>query len=175
MNHSEKKDCGCGHDLRRRRYSVFRIIGITIGGLAMAVVFALVFGILVKWLWNGLMPGIFGVGTITYWQAFGIIILAKLLFGSFGRHCHDRYNRKWHPDMRHGFHYDNHEMHDRFKRRMHRWMMECCDDEHDDDLWKPKGSYKNWKYYDRYWKEEGKASFEAYIDKISTEKENETE
>ena len=30
--------------------------------------------------------------------------------------------------------------------------------------------YNNWKYYDKYWREEGKAAFEAYIDKIEKEK-----
>lgn len=50
-------------------------------------------------------------------------------------------------------------------------MWRCSDDDEDDELWKPKGSYKNWKYYDQYWKEEGKAAFEAYIDKIKAGKE----
>ncbi|MBS1658464.1 MAG: hypothetical protein JST18_10275 [Bacteroidetes bacterium] len=35
-------------------------------------------------LWNWLMPAIFGVSIITFWQALGIFILAKILFG-FGR------------------------------------------------------------------------------------------
>ncbi|SEB21094.1 DUF3106 domain-containing protein [Pedobacter hartonius] len=35
-------------------------------------------------LWNNLLPEILHVGTITYWQAMGIFILCKLLFG-FGK------------------------------------------------------------------------------------------
>ena len=31
-------------------------------------------------LWNWLVPVIFGVGTITFWQALGLIILIKLVF-----------------------------------------------------------------------------------------------
>ena len=32
-------------------------------------------------LWNWLVPVIFGLGTITFWQALGLIILIKLVFG----------------------------------------------------------------------------------------------
>ena len=34
-------------------------------------------------LWNWLMPAIFGLGVITFWQALGILILSKILFGGF--------------------------------------------------------------------------------------------
>ncbi|MEO6169231.1 MAG: hypothetical protein ABIO46_13085, partial [Chitinophagales bacterium] len=39
---------------------------------------------LVMTLWNWLMPVVFGLGVITFWQALGILLLAKLIFG-FGR------------------------------------------------------------------------------------------
>ncbi len=35
-------------------------------------------------LWNYLLPGILHVGAITFWQAMGIFILCKILFG-FGK------------------------------------------------------------------------------------------
>lgn len=35
-------------------------------------------------LWNGLMPEIFRLPTISFWQAAGLLLLCKLLFGSFG-------------------------------------------------------------------------------------------
>ena len=35
-------------------------------------------------LWNCLVPGIFGYSVITFWQAMGLFVLCKLLFG-FGR------------------------------------------------------------------------------------------
>jgi hypothetical protein len=58
-----------------------RIAGMAVLGVIGAAVFALVFGWLVMILWNWLMPEIFHLGVITYWQAFGIVILAKLFFG----------------------------------------------------------------------------------------------
>jgi hypothetical protein len=34
-------------------------------------------------LWNCLLPEILGVKSITFWQAMGILILSKILFGGF--------------------------------------------------------------------------------------------
>lgn len=66
-----------------------------IGGAAM---FAL-FGLVVMKLWNWLMPAIFGLTAITFWQAIGLFVLARLLFSGFnggkGRHNkHDRHDLK---------------------------------------------------------------------------------
>ena len=38
---------------------------------------------LVMVLWNWLMPTIFGLITITYWQSAGLLLLSKLLFSGF--------------------------------------------------------------------------------------------
>jgi hypothetical protein len=35
-------------------------------------------------LWNWLMPTIFGSPLITFWQALGLLLLARILFGRFG-------------------------------------------------------------------------------------------
>jgi hypothetical protein len=48
-----------------------------------AVVGILVLGWVVTSLWNWLMPGIFGLGAITFWQALGLLLLSRVLFGSF--------------------------------------------------------------------------------------------
>lgn len=50
-----------------------RIAALIIAGI-------LVFGLFVMLLWNALMPPIFGLRTIGYWQALGLLILSKLLF-----------------------------------------------------------------------------------------------
>jgi len=47
--------------------------------LAIAAFFGI--GFIVMELWNHLLPDILHVGAITYWQAVGIFILCKLLFG----------------------------------------------------------------------------------------------
>ena len=52
-----------------------------------------IFGSVVMLLWNNLLPIVFGFKVITFWQAIGLLVLAKILFGGFGgghgRHrCH---------------------------------------------------------------------------------------
>jgi hypothetical protein len=38
----------------------------------------------VLYLWNWLMPGLFGLHTVSYWQALGLLALCWVLFGGFG-------------------------------------------------------------------------------------------
>ena len=59
-----------------------KIFGAIILTLILIVVLALLMGFPVMWLWNWLMPLIFGLKTITFWQAVGINILCGLLFRS---------------------------------------------------------------------------------------------
>ena len=51
-----------------------------IGGLAL---FAML-GWIVMLLWNWLMPDIFGLKVINYWQAWGLFLLSTLLFKGMG-------------------------------------------------------------------------------------------
>ncbi len=85
------------------------IFGIfAIGGLAILL------GFVVMWLWNWLMPMLFGLPIISYWQAVGLFILAKLLLGGCGgsggskKHhshkCED--NKKKKTDFSKWEHYD---------------------------------------------------------------------
>ncbi|MFT4094089.1 MAG: hypothetical protein QM640_10645 [Niabella sp.] len=48
---------------------------------ALAAVF--VFGAIVMLLWNAILPPVLHVNTISYWQAVGILVLCKILFGGF--------------------------------------------------------------------------------------------
>ncbi|MEM9144228.1 MAG: hypothetical protein AAGA86_14660 [Bacteroidota bacterium] len=70
------------------------------------ILFAILAGILLifllgyvtLWLWNWLVPDIFGLPSISYWQAVGLLALAKILFGSFGGHKGHKGNghrKKW--------------------------------------------------------------------------------
>jgi hypothetical protein len=68
-------------------------------GLMIAVVAATVLGFLVMGLWNALIPQIFGWRTITFWQALGLLILSKILFGGFHRHGGGG-SREWKNRMR---------------------------------------------------------------------------
>lgn len=62
-----------------RRYRFLKAMKIALfATVALAVV-----GFLVMSLWNALLPEIFDVRAITFWQAVGLLILCKLLFGGF--------------------------------------------------------------------------------------------
>jgi hypothetical protein len=50
------------------------------------LVFVAMGGEIVKLLWNWLLPPLFGWREITFWQAFGILALCRILFGGLGRH-----------------------------------------------------------------------------------------
>jgi hypothetical protein len=62
------------------------------------IAFALVVGTLLSYatmrLWNWLTPALFGWHLITFWQALGVLVLSKILFGGFrggpGRHMYWR-------------------------------------------------------------------------------------
>jgi hypothetical protein len=49
-------------------------------------------GELVLQLWNWLLPTLFGWRQITFWQAFGILALCRILFGGLGGHGRGRSN-----------------------------------------------------------------------------------
>lgn len=48
-----------------------------------ALLFLAVFTFIVMRLWNWLTPALFGWHVISFWQALGILILSKILFGGF--------------------------------------------------------------------------------------------
>ena len=59
-----------------------KVIGSIIIIAGTFVVIALLTVIPVYYLWNWLMPEIFGLTTLTFWEAFGISLLASCLFKS---------------------------------------------------------------------------------------------
>lgn len=47
--------------------------------LALAAIVIALFGVAVMFLWNWLIPEIFGGPTVTYWQAIGLLLLSHIL------------------------------------------------------------------------------------------------
>ncbi|MEP7012976.1 MAG: hypothetical protein ABJC13_21860 [Acidobacteriota bacterium] len=41
-------------------------------------------GEIVKYLWNWLTPTLFGLPQVTFWQALGLLVLCRILFGGMG-------------------------------------------------------------------------------------------
>ncbi len=127
------------------------IIGRVVRGIVMALAFGLIFGVFVRLLWNWLMPGMFGFHEINFGQAFGMIILARLLFGARGMHhgMHPEHAVRWR-----GHHY--------------KWGWGPCSKED-----APNGEIKDWQYYDAWWQAEGREAFKKYIDSQGQDKNRE--
>ncbi|TNJ45718.1 hypothetical protein KFZ70_10450 [Tamlana fucoidanivorans] len=67
------------HKLRGK--SPGAIAGMIIFGAITITGLAILFAFVIMWLWNWLMPELFHLATITFWQAAGIFILSKILIG----------------------------------------------------------------------------------------------
>ena len=68
--------------------------------LLFAIVALAVVGAVVMNLWNWLVPALFSGPLIGFWQALGLLVLSKILFGSFrgghgGRHWRGRMQERW--------------------------------------------------------------------------------
>ena len=116
-----------------------KITGMVLVGITVAVVFALVFGLAVQYLWNYIMPDLFGLKAITYLQAFALVILAKIFFGSFGPHGghHHGGGGPW-----------------------HRWGRACG---------RPDISREHLRHYESFWRDEGRKAFDEYVKRVDSE------
>jgi Ca2+/H+ antiporter, TMEM165/GDT1 family len=82
----------CCNENRGKSFWIKRAIFIPIA-IAAGV---FIFGSLVMFLWNSILPAVFGISTITFWQALGILVLSKILFGGFkGGHGHSHSGHHW--------------------------------------------------------------------------------
>ena len=69
----------------RKMWKLIFIAPFAIVGIAALVALAVaVGGEVVKLLWNWLLPPLFGFREITFWQALGILLLCRILFGGLG-------------------------------------------------------------------------------------------
>lgn len=124
-----------------------RFIGMIIGGIVIAGVMAFLFGYFVMLLWNWLMPEIFGLTTITFWQAFGIIILSKFLFGAISHHKNSNKG-----------HIKNDEGREYFKKWTQEGIPPWSHHKHHKST-----DFNKWNHYEDFWENQGKEAFENYV------------
>jgi hypothetical protein len=115
----------------------FMVIPAVFMGIVVAAAMSLVTAVFIMLLWNWLMPAIFGLGVIGFWQAFGLSLLVKLLFCGFGKFFPGPGARKW---PKHWKEMDEH--------RARFYKNRCFDD-----------------VYEDWWEKEGSKSFEDYLKK----------
>ncbi len=75
------------------RKSPVTIAKMVLGGL----VFLAIVPLVTQLLWNALMPEIFNLSTITYWQALGLLVLSKILFSGFSKYGGKPHKSDCHP------------------------------------------------------------------------------
>ena len=59
--------------------------GLLCAALIVIIAFSLLIAFPIKWLWNGVMPDVFGLPEITFWKAYGMY----LLFHLFTKRCNN--------------------------------------------------------------------------------------
>jgi Ca2+/H+ antiporter, TMEM165/GDT1 family len=80
----------------------------------------IIFGGVVMLLWNGVLAEVIHVGMISFWQAVGLIILSKILFGGF--HGHRGHFGGWNRHRQHWMNMTDEErakMREEWKKRCH--------------------------------------------------------
>jgi hypothetical protein len=99
-----------------KRHGFVRVVGM----IVMCIVALFVFSFLTLQLWNWLMPAVFGLRTITWVQALGLLLLCKILFGGFrGHRCG---GQRWKRHMAERWEKMSPEERDRFRAGMRgRW------------------------------------------------------
>jgi len=61
-------------------------LGNVLGTLIVVAVVVIILAAPVMWLWNWVMPDVFELTEITFWQAFGLSLLSGFLFkGSYNK------------------------------------------------------------------------------------------
>ncbi len=67
--------------MRARTKKLIWIAPLALVGMAAFVALG---GTIVRLLWNGLLPDLFGFPQVTFWQALGLLALGRILFGGLG-------------------------------------------------------------------------------------------
>lgn len=95
-------------------------------GLLAVAGIAVVTGVVMT-LWNALLPDLFtGVSPIGYWQALGVLVLSRLLFGGFRGGGHGRWHKR-----REQWEALSPEEREQFKGRFRSRWGACCPSEND--------------------------------------------
>ena len=87
---------------------------------AACVLFVFLFGYITMTLWNWIVPEVFNGPVLNFWQALGLLVLSKILFGGFGgKGCYGGHGRSsWKQKYYEKLSHMTPEERERFKARM---------------------------------------------------------
>ncbi|MHB8129914.1 MAG: hypothetical protein ACYDEX_13030 [Mobilitalea sp.] len=143
---------------------ILKVIGFVILGIVVVIGF----GFVVKGLWNWLMPELFGLKVITYWQGLGVLILAKIFFGGIGGNTSSKNSdsisgevkgavgQALHEGMQQGFYKE-------YDKKHSEGSQEECEKSSTLENLDQEMLYEKW------WEDEGERKFEDYLKKINEE------
>lgn len=150
------------HKMRQKH--PLAVAGWIILGLMAFAAFALIIGCGIMWLWNWLMPSLFGLSTINYWQAVGMFVLAKILFGGFGNHPNKRGGPRKFGRGR-GCHTDREEIFQDRMRKREMYRKFCQEQEG-----RPFGKgFSKWDHYQEFWEQEGEKAYTDFVKRKAEE------
>ena len=93
MSHYECDEDGNRRFKKWSKWSVGAKVASIVAGLVLIPAFFTLFAAVTMWLWNWLMPTIFKLPAITFWQAVGLLILSHILFK--GSHLRNSGRSHW--------------------------------------------------------------------------------
>lgn len=156
----------CFDEIEVTSKKLLKVIGFAILG----IIIAGVIGLAVKLLWNWLMPELFGLNKITYWQGAGILVLSRILFGGFGsdnNKKNDEHNvtRKVKGTVGQAIH---EEIREEFYKEYEKKYSDSSQEEENEKFSNTENVNQE-ELYEKWWAEEGEARFEDYLRKIEKE------
>jgi hypothetical protein len=121
---------------------IAKIVAAVVGGVFMVVFLGFFLGWVIQFLWNYTLVDMFDWPSISYWQAIGMFLLAKIFFG-FGHSSSSKHKGSQRDEK------EEQKVRQWWGRRMGKTY------EHESTLTKDE-------MFKKYWQEEGKAAYEAY-------------
>jgi len=94
------------------------------------------FGFFTMYLWNWLMPVVFHLPELTFWQTIGLMVLSRLILGGFGGH--HKHARRSHRYMQKKWETMTPEEREQFRDHMHSchpaWAKRWCKDDREKEV-----------------------------------------
>lgn len=102
--------------MKKAIFPLFIVGAIVLGTGALAL-----FGFAFMWLWNWLMPELFNLPVLSFWQSVGLLVLSKIIFSGVGGHHEHKADKN-----------KDNEWKKRFERKigLHHWK---CGERKDED------------------------------------------
>ena len=93
-----------------------------IGFIILAIAAVAVLGYVVMTLWNQVLVAVLHVSLISFWQAVGLLVLSKILFGGFRGHCGGARGSHWKHEMKEKWQHMSPEEREKIKQE---WRNRC--------------------------------------------------